>query len=247
MIEFASSLLGLSNPRLLRLTLRRTFHNHVWRNLRLNNKGHKQRRQNNRCLTQIRLGLSVIRLHFSSRRVETRKLLLNRKAHTVRQHVRQIAHASHFAHMDVVESHNLQGSQLLQELVFDVTCPMPSYHSFASAGVRAPCHGGLDLHGLGDQAVQTDQLAEALRCGIEPCISPRQRDVGLHSGPMHQQCALVGAESASGRSPSIYISSPVTISPSHQMMLVFRDSSGYKSSHDQVLLEMAHASLENTG
>ena len=61
--------------------------------------------------------------------------------------------------------------------------------------------------------VQTDQLAEALHCGIQLCNSTRQRDVGLHFGPMHQDSAPVGDEFATGRSPSIYISSPVTVSP----------------------------------
>ena len=38
--------------------------------------------------------------------------------------------------------------------------------------------------------------------------------------------------SATGRSPSIYVSSPLTVSPSHQITLVFRDSPENKRSHD---------------
>ena len=101
-----------------------------------------------------------------------------------------------------------------------------------------PSHALASVHnvmvGLTCMVSETDQLAEALHCGIQLCFSTRQRDVGLHFGPMHQDCAPVGDESATGRSLSMYISSPVTVCPSHQITLVFRDSPGYKSSHDRV-------------
>ena len=111
-----------------------------------------------------------------------------------------------------------------------VTCPV-SCLSIIPLWALASVHneGGLDLHGVGDQVIQTSQLAWGPLLWHSTLLQHSTTRRWTACWTIASRQCPVSDESATGRSPSVCIS----------------DSAGDKSRHHQVILEVAHASLEN--